>query len=339
MKEKKFSNFLSITILLFVGLLLSVIIGGVFFTYKRAITQEFRNLLKADKLELESGLQTKLNMVRSTLFRLAENNALKINLMLGLKSKIKSIIEQEYPRGDEVIFFIRPTGSKEFIPKLENKSLKDYLESTFKANEANSLKILHKVENKGLVSIFTSSIQRRDGSKLGEAFAVYNIAKDPIHFRRNLHTSQRKILLKEGNELKELGDSDSPLSLPLKSTVASFTITNGYFVTPLDLFKDLSLKNSIFFASPSSEMEDRIHEFTFQLLVICGLVSFLGIALFLVILSYLDEPLSNMAQQATKISKNPTYYLNLEKIKFSEFRQLASAFNHVLDSLLKLRKC
>ena len=317
---KKFSQFISITIILFVFFLLLIIVGGIFLTHKEALKNEFANLAKAEQIELNSELNSRFNIINFIAQRISKNNAIISELALVEKSKLQDILTKEYPNKSGLSFFIQPANHIETIPALPNKLAT--LASKIRQLDDDQQLLFEPLPNGNFISIFTKVIENKGKSKLGTAIAIHNIHEDEMFWRHFKKRNYGKILIKTKTGLKHLVQTFNNTA-----PAAIYTQKEKNLLLPLPNYPQL------IYLLTNEKLTQNLLKFSKQLLSVCLLAMVLTLFLIRFIVSYIKEPLANLTQQAETIAKSTDKKIDNDKIPFIEFRQLGAAFNLVLDGL------
>ena len=116
--KRKFSTYLTLRFLVFVGLPLLMVVGSFYIALSQSITNEHLNRFQALQVEKNHRLMRRFNEVKTMMQRLSDNNAIKINIMLGMNSKVENIITSEYFSSNGAFYFIYKASDPNFIPEL-----------------------------------------------------------------------------------------------------------------------------------------------------------------------------------------------------------------------------
>ena len=110
--------------------------------------------------------------------RLSDSNAVKVNLMLGMKSKVEDIITSEYYSSNSAFYFICAAKDYNIIPDLP-EDLRHLRPEIYKhcTNDKNEL-ILQNYYGDLIFTLFTIPIKKKGGKLLGFAGVLYDISKD-----------------------------------------------------------------------------------------------------------------------------------------------------------------
>ncbi|MGD2150849.1 MAG: hypothetical protein PVF99_09595, partial [Desulfobacterales bacterium] len=116
--NKKFSRFLTLTLLGFIGLSLTLVVGSLYGLLSTTMVKEFSNELKVVQSEVCMALQERFNLLETRVKEASLNNAIRVNLMLGVRSQLSELLKTHRPFIRGAYFFIQEKGDSQFIPEI-----------------------------------------------------------------------------------------------------------------------------------------------------------------------------------------------------------------------------
>ncbi|MCP4107487.1 MAG: response regulator [Desulfobacteraceae bacterium] len=334
---KKFSRFLTVTLLLFAGVSLALVVGSFYGILNRTLTQEYSGKLRFEQAEISRILQNRLEEMENRARKMGLDNLIRINLILGMKNKILEIINQHYPFSRGALFLIQEEISSDFIPELPEllKNLKPHLHQLRQYQEEKIIRFRNFGGNGVFYSIVSVPIER-SSKRIGTAYLIYDLSLDSDFWEYLKAGPKVRLLIRNGSYMSDLHKGDripifDPKVFNILDTEFEAPRTDllpGETVIPLNNFTD------IFFAASSDPLHDKIISFAGTLATVCAFIFLLTIMVAMLLARKVSEPLESMADQAFKISREPLSHLKIEdSTRHFEFKRLASAFNQVLESL------
>lgn len=342
--RKRFSRFLTWTLVLLEGVSLTLVVGILYGILSRSMTQEFYQKLRVQEAEVNMALHDRLNLLETQLRDMSLNNTVRVSLMLGVKSQLLEILEGQYPSSNGSLFLVQEEEGSAFIPALPEglSALEPHLRKL--QHEKDLQKIEFQDFGDGqILSLFSLPIKRRV-DRLGTAYLLYDISQDTRFWERFSMNDDKKLFLQKSGHLVDLRTGQS---LPLPTGTQDLT-AKGLDLPGVDLFPDeslITLKNfpQLLYAISSVSLQEKKSSLIFMLVLLCVAVFLLTLLASCLIARKMSEPLESMADQALEIAREPSgRFLREEEIRYTEFHKLAQAFNKVLVSLLdtqgKLKK-
>jgi two-component system, cell cycle sensor histidine kinase and response regulator CckA len=333
---KRFSSFLALALVLLEGVSLALVVGILYGTLCKNMNQKFYHKLQARQKELSMVLQDRLNLLETRIRVLSLDNSVRVSLMFGVESPLLEHMKKQYPYSNGAMFFVRKRGNPSYTPQLQDIiwSLKPYLEK-YGSGERLHVQRFRGLGGGTLWTLLSIPIKRKD-ERLGTAFAVYDLSKDTRFWQHMRRRPDSRLLIKaEGDMVDLLSGKRVPLkegSMELTSEgegPAWIDLSGEESLIPLDDFP------GIFYVSPSKPLHEEKEALVRNLAVLCSGIFLLTLFASFMIARRMGEPLAEMAEQAADIAREPAgRFLNVEKIRYAEFRKLSRAFNAVLLSLM-----
>jgi PAS domain S-box-containing protein len=335
---KKFSTYLSWTLIILSTVSLIVVMGVLYIILSRTMESEFYNRLEAEQTKVSMSLKDRFNEIKTTLREVSSDNALRVGLMLGMENQLIEILESKHSSSGGVMFFVRPEeGALGITPELpENLNfLAEHIHSLPQKDHLHSLTFKH-VGNKRFLTFHSLPIKRRN-KRLGTAYAIHDLSADRqfwkrlapnYDFRLCIWNQGRPVDLKRKKHVG-LPDFISP-PLPIEKAGPELNkITDKSILTLKDFPR-------LVYVTSSAPLHERNTSLILLLGGLFAVILFLTFWVSLVIARKVSSPLADMAEQAQAIAREPSNnFLDEKNIRYKEFRKLARAFNHVLASLLQ----
>jgi len=332
---RKFSRFLTLTLLILVGSSFALTAGSLYGILNRTITQEYSLRLQLHQEEVSRDLQNRLKEMEDRIYKMSLDNAIQTNLLLDIRSNLPELIKQQYSFSNGALFLIRKNGRTDFIPEIPEqfKPAKSYLEHLDKGEKLKCLRF-QKFGNGIFYSLYTIPIQKRL-ERLGTAYIIYDLSEDK-GFWELFENTDARLLIKNGDDITDLKNGRK-MPIPDKSIIDAFS--KAYETIQTDKLPGesiVSLKGfpQIFYVASSDPLHKKTNTLIDLIVAVCISVLLLTILVALLIARKVSEPLENMAAQILNISEDPSNrFLIEEEIRHDEFRTLAFAFNQVLRNL------
>ena len=158
---KRFSTFLSWTLIIFEAVSLSVVLGVLYTLLSRAIESEFLHRAEVREMETSMALNDRIELLGNQLHDIVTNNTIRVNLMLGVKSQVLEILKAKYPPSDGAYFFVREAGESEFLPPLplQFTSIKQHLLDLRQITPDKPTRF-QRIQNGHYVAIFSRPIKK-----------------------------------------------------------------------------------------------------------------------------------------------------------------------------------
>ena len=338
--SKRFSSFIVSTLILFVGVSLTLAIGSIYVVLSRSMTLDFSNKLEIQEKEVSRALADRLNFLEMQLREMSLNNAVRVNLMLGLKNQASELIQRDYPSSDGAFFLIKEKGSSIMIPELpENyKGLEPDLAQSDQEKDMQKILFKHTKGNHYL-SLFSLPIKRKD-DLLGTAYLLHDISSDMYLWKRVPVKADNKLLIMGMDNFVDLrtGRVDSSFK------EAKNRRSKGFYIPWIKLYPRESivpLKKfpGLFYAASTIPLQKKKTYLILALVFSFALIFVLTILISLAIAREVSKPLENMADQALNIAQGLSNHpLHEEKFEYVEYRKLARAFNSVFASFLNTQE-
>ena len=329
-----FTFYLRSRLIVSVFLTVAFISGSLYYCLNKAVESQFLARARAEKNLAEEVIKDRLQNIEKRLEDVANNNTVKITLMLGVKPQLKELLKKICPPANGAHFFVYGGPDREFYPEKPEKLI-HLIEAAGSHNfEAKPLLIPDR-----LILIFALPV-KRDEVVLGTAYCVYNLSLDDL-----LDSQLHKIgnnwfyfqipggLKRLDNFLREETPSGHPLLTShddfkpyLWGTLAGVT-GRSYLFDSLHYFVP---------THPLKELQTRMYSvFGGVFLVLAVLV----LPFTSLLTKRLSAPLQEMAAEARAISHGEnTSGFNLAGKQFMEFQQLSQAFNTMLLQLHKAQE-
>ncbi|MBN2297508.1 MAG: hypothetical protein JXM72_02885, partial [Deltaproteobacteria bacterium] len=231
-----------VSLLMFMGVSLTLVMGSLYWMLSRSMDKEFTNEIRARQAEINMILHEQFTMIGSKLNEFSLDNALRVNLMLGMDQRLEErlSIRSTFPEGTDAILLDHRTKrlyphDRDISPELAN-----HLQTMAEADTIQCERFVS-LDESSLVSIWSVPVVRRD-ERLGTVFAVYDLARDSTLWQRIVGNDAEDIYLHMDEELVNLKTLDV-LDNPAGSAMFFDTGNKnppGMFVVSLKDFPTLS---------------------------------------------------------------------------------------------------
>ncbi|MBN2126319.1 MAG: response regulator [Deltaproteobacteria bacterium] len=338
--KKKFSRFLILTLVAFEGISLTLVLGILYGILSRSLTGEFQNHLRAQEVEVTGILHDRLNHVERRIREMSLNNALRVNLMLDVKSQLLETMETQYPASDGAFFFLTYMGHQGLTPLLpENlNGLEPYLLKMAQGEHIRGLRFLRNPGNGRFLALFSLPLMRKH-ERLGTAHAVYDLTMDTRLWERLL-SPPVSLFLRDRSTLTDLRTG---LTRPMPGAAVEQDTKAEDRLRP-DLLHDetyIPIREfpGLYFWTSSLPLKEKKDSLALIFAVLFAGVLTLTLVVSRYIARRVSDPLEGIARQALLISGNPSgIFLQEENIRYLEFQQLTHAFNELLEALRSAHK-
>lgn len=327
------------TLLGFAGISLCIVLGTLYGILSRSITQEFINEQKAHQAEVSMAIQDRFNLLETRIKEASLNNAIRVNLMLGVRNQTAELVERLHPVLEGAYFIIQERQDSAYIPQLSQNHfpLKLHLEKLRQAEHFQSIKF-HNYSSGFNVSLFSAPIKRKD-ERLGTIYAIYELCRDTQFWERFEKSWPGRLLILDKDDLVDLRSAQRmQLSSEVKDLFYKGIVTPNFDLLPNKSVVSLKEFPKLFYAASSIPLDDNKKGLLFKISGLCATIFCLALLMSFLIGRRISEPLETMADQALDISKEPSAsFLDAGAIKYAEFQKLAKAFNLVLQNLTQAR--
>ena len=337
----KFSKFITFMLLGFIVLSTTLVIGSLYEFLSTTMQREYYNELRAGQAEVAIILQDRFNLLEMQLKEASLDNALRVNLMLGVTQQLEERLPQLNPLAASTSFLIQETRTHRLIPDLPEhyQPLKATLEKLSFSSEPQTRKFI--ALNHTILSLFAYPINRKN-ERLGTVYAIYDLSRDvPFWERFHKNSLNRRLLVSHAGQLIDLFTYDRVSPQPTLRNLDSqpqflSAVDPKYGHQSLITLKDFP---DLLLAASSTSLNQQKRAL-FNRLALIGVVNLIAAVLLAFLISHtVSKPLKKLVDQALDISKDPSdRFLSEEGIKYREFRNLTASFNLVLENLQAVRK-
>ncbi len=358
---RKFSRFLTLTLLIFVGGSFSLMAGSLYSILSRTMSHDHRLKVRINQEEVSRTLQTRLEAMEAQLHKMSLDNAIQVNLMLGVKTRVRELVNQQYPVSDGALFLVAggdglglPSTSfiggerrdqeldgNRFFPELPDhlRFLAPHLQAFREKKGLSGIRFRNFGD--GLFhSLYALPIQKKL-NRLGTAYLIYDISRDRRFWESFGKEGNARLIMKSGSEIADLKKGcQTPISgKHLSDALNSIHPSPRTDLLPGESMMSLRGFPGIFYAESLAPLHEKMRAHVTMLAVVCGVIFLLTILVAFLIVRKVSAPLESMADQAMRISEAPSdCLLSDEGIRHDEFRRLVLAFNQLLLSLQKARE-
>jgi PAS domain S-box-containing protein len=337
---KRFSRFIVWALILLEGISLTLVLGILFGILSNTMTWEFYNRIQGQQAEVNMILKDHLNQLETNLREISLNNTIRVSLMLGVKSQLLGVLEEQYPASDGAFFCVVEQEEGLFFPELPSDlwPLKSQLK---KLSDADHLQTIQFGNFAGgmFLTISSNPIKRKD-DRLGTAYLIYDVSRDKRFWARIGWTAHGRLLIRNEGYLVDLCTGEAT---PIPGGVWVFTSKDlefpGMELNTRERLIPLRDFQGLYFAASSVPLHEKKTSLILTLAVLCAAVFLLTLLVSFLIGRKMSEPIENIADQALEIARKPSnLFLREEEIRYVEFRKLAQAFNQVLLGLLEAQE-
>jgi two-component system, sensor histidine kinase len=324
-----FRSYLKTRLMASVFLMVAIIGGSLYYCLNQAFEAQFLARARAEKNLAEEVLKDRIQNIDKRLREVANNNTVKITLMLGVKPQLKELLQEVCPPNDGAHYFVHGGPDQEFYPDKPQKLIQ-LIQSAGPHNfEAKPFFIPDR-----LTLIFAKPLKRNE-EIIGTAYCVYNLSQD-ASLEIQLHQiGNNWFYFQTPHGLKRLDNflrEETPASHPVLTNHDDFQPylwgTIAGVTAPSYLFESLC------YFVPTRPLTDLQNHMYYVIGVVSLLLAVLIHPFATLLTNRLSAPLQEMAAEARAISQgdNSRGFDPAGKA-FIEFQQLTQTFNAMLQQL------
>ncbi len=314
-----------------------LVVGTMFGLLKSSLTHEYDNMIRLHQEETSRLLDSRIEELYRRLYKISFDNPIRINLMLGIYTRVEELIEKQYPPSDKFFFYLLDYKTHSFFPQ-PPETFADLIAFHERNKDSIGKKEFQNVN--GLFSVCQALPVSRKTEILGTVYGIYCISSDRQFTGYGDETLNPRLLVRDQDILYDLKtgmavEGDNGSIKPAFRTAID---------TPIhDAFPDraaVSVKGypGLFYTASNAPLHEKIVRIVKSLSIICISIFVLTIIIAVIISKKVCGPLESMAEQALEISRTPeTKRMIGEKSRYEEFSTLAFAFNRLLESLHRMQ--
>lgn len=327
-RYKSFSRFLLWILIVLESLSLAVVTGFLYAMLNRSITNEYRQQIEMQTVEIQSLIQRQSNLARARLGEIGSNSGVGVSLLLGMFDKAEDLMQQLYPPSGGASFFLRhPSGvvvpESDLDFRLLNRLVAD----------ASMLNSFSRIEINPSMVAFGQTVQRSQ-KIIGHAIAVYNIAKDPAVIKAVDANQNVRLTARIQHRNVEIGKAHSgsitqePDIIRVDKSGSGPEQSFRDAMIPLPDFPDLYL------AVDDTQLQKKRWKLIVNLIWLCLPLFGLTLTVSFLILKKVTSSINALAQNAMAIADaSSPEDLDEQRVQHEEFLHLAQAFNKVLSKV------
>jgi PAS domain S-box-containing protein len=340
-KDKKFSNFITRSLMFFMGIFFMLAAVTVYFIRDFQLERDAYEMLSAGEAGFNEALNRQFNHVGQELEAITSDYLIRDFMLHGDTMLLSDTIKARYSFDDRVII-VHDDRNDLLLPALPSDIAG--LQSLLRASGSNEKQanFFQHINNK-FVTILSRPIMNM-GARIGTGYLIYDISKDRhfwdlvrgnrLMFNRILiHDKGEDIFNLDTGEKVILGDKDKAGMLSDKVNGPLKNIFKDEILFPLKDHKGL------FYAASIKPLEAQKTSLRLILINLCVFIFVLTLLVSFFMARVLSRPLERRAEEAVEISLNPTNkFLKEDSKEYYEFRLLSHAFNQVLSNLFKAQE-
>ena len=340
--DKKFSRYIIKSLMIFMGVSFIIIAMGIYFYRAYNIEKSTLAFLDDSQKDFGDAISGQLDYVGEGLDKIVSNNLIRNCLASNDALLLENIINTSYIFVPSCKIIIYDNLHNRFVPELTTGliGLKPLLEKL--SAEEDQVSRFNEVEDTAFITLFSKSIKGMDGQRIGTGFLLYDISKDR-HFWSNARSTRMmlsRILIFDGEGRSYNLETGNEVAMADKIRANLLSNPSGPII---DVFKGevlfpLSGYSNMFFATTDKTLNEPKKPLRIILFNLCVFVLILTLLVSVFIAGVVSKPLENMANEAIKIAREPSVFLDEEKAGYFEFKKLCRAFNLVLSSLFKAQE-
>ncbi|HCY83502.1 MAG TPA: hypothetical protein DHV36_00030 [Desulfobacteraceae bacterium] len=342
MRQKSFNSFLTKKFLIFVGTPVLLVVCTFYLVLTHRIEEDHLNRFQAGAAECSHQLDRRMNQLQTTLRRLSENNAVTINLMLGITRKVEEVLAQEFAPAHGAVYVVLPhdgdlgdgdqNGGELLLPYGARIPGGNTLVKTALGQAP---RVFQFMDDEALtpLTVFSLPITRKDGTIVGTAGVVYDLAADESLWKLLVPNPGERLLAITGDRMINLRDNQAGV-LPQGVSLETLNRPDAGMQFPHIWLAKLRNFDHLYFSASPGPLNDE-KSFWFLVLSGIGLMIFIllcGVAVY--VAHSVSRPVADIAAQADLIAGNPANRaLSEANIPYVELKQLVAAFNRLLTTL------
>jgi PAS domain S-box-containing protein len=328
-KHPSFRRFLFTAVFILQTLSLTVVIGYLFAILQQSMEKEFFNHINVQRAELHMYLSNRLNHLNHRTTEISTNNNVRVSLLLGMASKMTSVIEELYPPENGAEFYISyHTGEIFPQPKPEHSFLTN-IGPWLSHQEQNYM-----VSDRPDTLTFRAPIYS-NGKFQGHALCVYSLSEDPRAYQLIKAFGTLQLVEKLDDKLLNIY-AEKKWILPdkvVEDEADLNIIDKTRFESTIDLIR-LQIFPSLFLHASSKPLHLKHRSLIIRLIALCLPILILTITVSSFIIHRMTATLNALAQNAQLIADSETQSdLDETQIKHIEFIYFTRAFNKVISKV------
>ena len=328
---KRFSTYLTNTIVALVTGSIVLISASLFIYFERQLESEFNKKLLAQNGETEIFLKNRLQTVAHRLEEVSLDSTVRFSMMLGNSEQLKKRLQQLAASTDGTVFVVSQNETdKGVLPAgttVPPERLLNLIQRSVKGELSEINGHFH------LFWCFTTPIVEGE-TQLGTVHVVYDMMADHSFLRIIRRNIEGEVAVAGPTGLILLLPDSSP-TIPFQHTAIINARGPIYHIKPYWALTSLKIGGDLYFVSSRKDlfMEQK------GLALLIGLYALLVLGFSLTISFFLGRqlgrPLGEMATKAIQIADgNKKIFFGNSNSKFLEFRLLQQAFDHMLMNLI-----
>ena len=320
-----------VTVISLVTISVAIILGVLNSYFSKRVDSAFHDKLRAQKGQVEILINNRLADIRNTLRNLADDNAIRVTVMLGAQEQLSESISQTYPSGSGAYYFIQKYDDKSIYPS-------EYpgLSSEFIVSMIEKLpyeEIFRDGFKTRLLWILMAPV-RNTGQRMGTAYALYDLVEDKELIKSMQAAGEGEVSILRGPSLFSLA-SGKMHKISIDPDALSRRFQSSDFITFNDEFalSRVGGYQNLYFLNSLKGLGAERSKITLLMGLFSALILIISTFIAIFFSNRMVRPLREMTEKAIKISDGGKELKFEEKGNFWEFAQLSQAFNYMLANL------
>jgi len=297
--------------------------------FNTGVEREYRKKLRAQKGQVEIRLQNRFSDIQKQLRDLAEDNAVRVTMMLNAGMQLEERILLNYPPENGVYFFVRKKGDTQtlprFYPGLSDRLVADVIDDLPRGATLQDGKRVR------LLWAFAYPLIHSEGM-MGNAYALYDLSEDLRLLQSIDQNNEGEIAYRRDDRLNSL-TSEAQAALPVGIAPR---IESGIEPLPLSdnlIALQIAAVKPLYFLASLKPLNAEKKKLSLVMAIVSGLILTVSILISIVFGRRMVRPLQEMTRKAIQISEGehpPRFELSGN---FWEFDRLSQAFDTMLAQL------
>ncbi|HHP7234661.1 MAG TPA: ATP-binding protein [Desulfobacterales bacterium] len=327
--RRRFSTLLTavIVVLSTVSVITILVVLGSHFNV--GVEREYRKKLRAQKGQVEIRLQNRFADIQNRLRDLAEDNAVRVTMMLDAGPQLEERLLLNYSPESGAYFFVKKKGGHTLLPKsypgLSQTVVASSLEELPRGATVKDGRRIR------LLWLFAYPLIQPEGM-MGTAYALYDLSEDLQLLQSIDQNNEGELAFRWKDHLTSLTTDATP---PL-SSAATRGIDSGLEPIVLDgnrIALKIAAVKPLYFLASLKPLSDEKQKISLVMAVVSGLILTVSIFISLVFGRRMVRPLQEMTRKAIQISEGvhpPRFEISGT---YWEFDRLSQAFDTMLAQL------
>jgi len=327
--RQRFSTLLTTVIVVLATVSVIVILLVLGSHFNAGVEREYRKKLHAQKGQVEIRLQNRFADIQKRLRDLAEDNAVRVTMMLDAGVQLEERLLLNYPPENGVYFFVKKKGRTQTLPRSYPGMSKNVVAAA--VEDFSRGFAIRDGKRTRLLWTFAYPLIRSEGM-MGTAYALYDLSEDLQLLQSIDQNNEGELAYRSKERLISLTSEANPL-LPADSQPGIDTGIEPAVLAGNRIAMKIAAVKPLYFLSSLKPLNDEKQKLTLVMAVVSGLILTMSILISIVFGRRMVRPLQEMTRKAIQISAGehpPRFEISGT---YWEFDRLSQAFDTMLVQL------